>query len=91
MKPRCLPDTRNRSRIREKAAFGLQLPEVFLYPCAPKNVRSTPLLAMRCSILAFLLGALAVKGEDLRQEVEELKLQVIAQRELYEDSCQATQ
>ena len=46
---------------------------------------------MRCSILAFLLGALAVKGEDLRQEVEELKLQVIAQRELYEDSCQATQ
>ncbi|CAE7943691.1 AMT1-1 [Symbiodinium sp. KB8] len=41
---------------------------------------------MRCSILAFLLGALAVKGEDLRQEVEELKLQVIAQRELYEEN-----
>ena len=32
------------------------------------------------------LFGVQVKGQDLRQEVEELKSQLLAQRELYEDS-----
>jgi len=41
---------------------------------------------MRCGILALLLGAVAVKGEDLALEIQGLKAQLQEQQELYEES-----